>query len=139
MPTTPDKVLYTAHTHTISGRNGSGRSSDGALDVKLASPGSASQGTNPEQLFAVAWSACYMGAMGHAAKRRNLSLPADMSVDAEVDLGMAGDGYVLQARLTVSVPGLDRELVAALAQDAHQICPYSKATRGNIHVETHVA
>jgi Ohr subfamily peroxiredoxin len=132
-------VLYTAHTHTISGRNGTGRSSDGALDVKLASPGSNNPGTNPEQLFAVAWSACFMGAMGHAAKRRMLSLPADTSVDAEVDLGMIGDGYVLQARLKVRVPGLDRELVAALAEEAHGICPYSKATRGNIHVEIDVA
>ena len=130
----PDKVLYTAHTHTTSGREGTGRSSDGALDVKLSSPGSGKPGTNPEQLFAVGWSACFMGAMGIAAKNRKFTLPTDTSVDAEIDLATVGAGYVLQARLKVHVPGLDRELVAALAQEAHETCPYSKATRGNIHV-----
>ena len=130
----PDKVLYTASTHTTSGRDGTGRSSDGALDVKLSSPGSGKPGTNPEQLFAVGWSACFMGAMGLAAKRRKFPLPADASVDAEVDLATVGAGYVLQARLKVHVPGLDRELVSALAQEAHETCPYSKATRGNIGV-----
>ena len=134
-----DQVLYTAKTHTTGGRDGAGRSSDGAIDVKLSSPGSGKPGTNPEQLFAIGWSACFMGAMGLAAKRRKFPLPADTSVDAEVDLGMAGDGYVLQARLKVRVPGLDRELVAALAQEAHETCPYSKATRGNIHVQIDIA
>jgi osmotically inducible protein OsmC len=130
----PDQVLYTALTHTTSGRDGTGRSSDGALDVKLAPPGSGKPGTNPEQLFAVGWSACFMGAMGQAAKRRKFVLPVDTSVDAEVDLATVGTGYVLQARLKVHAPGLDRELVAALTQEAHETCPYSKATRGNIDV-----
>jgi Ohr subfamily peroxiredoxin len=138
MAAKPDKVLYTAHTHTISGRDGAGRSSDGELDVKLAPPGSGTPGTNPEQLFAVGWSACFMGAMGLAAKRRKVALPADTSVDAEVDLGQTGDGYLLAARLNVYVPRLDRALAIALAQDAHETCPYSKATRGNIDVVINV-
>jgi len=130
----PDQVLYTAFTRTSGGRDGTGRSSDGALDVTLSSPGSGKRGTNPEQLFAVGWSACFMGAMGLAAKRRKFPLPADTSIDAEVDLATIGTAYVLQARLKVHVPGLDRELVSALAQEAHETCPYSKATRGNIDV-----
>src|SRR6478609_7814830 len=104
----PDQVLYTAITHTTRGRDGTGRSSDGALDVKLSPPGSGKPGTNPEQLFAVGWSACFLGAMGLAAKRRKFPLPADTSVDAEVDLATVGAGYVLQTRLKVRVPGLDR-------------------------------
>jgi osmotically inducible protein OsmC len=130
-----DKVLYTGKTHTTGGRDGAGKSSDGALDVKLSSPGSGRPGTNPEQLFAVGWSACFMGAMGLAAKKRKVVLPADLAVDAEVDLGLAGDRYALRARLNVHAPGLDRDLVRALVDEAHQTCPYSKATRGNIDVE----
>ena len=129
-----DKVLYTAKTHTTGGRDGAGRSSDGALDVKLSSPGSKKPGTNPEQLFAIGWSACFMGAMGRAAKNRSVVLPADVAIDAEVDLGFAGEGFALRARLNVHAPGLDREVVEALVRDAHQICPYSNVTRGNIDV-----
>jgi len=131
-----DKVLYTGKTHTTSGgRDGSARSSDGRLDIQLSSPGSAGQGTNPEQLFAAGWSACFIGAMGLAAAKQKIALPADLSVNAEVDLGSGTGGYFLQARLEVSIPGLDREVAQGLVDAAHQTCPYSKATRNNIDVE----
>ena len=129
-----DKVLYTAKTHTTGGRDGTSRSSDGRLDVKLSSPGTAGSGTNPEQLFAAGWSACFEGAMGLAARKMKVTLPTDHAIDAEVDLGMTDGGYLLQARLNVSLPGLDREIAQALVDAAHQTCPYSKATRGNINV-----
>lgn len=129
------KVLYTGKTHTTSGgRDGTAQSSDGRLDIKLSSPGSAGAGTNPEQLFAAGWSACFIGAMGLAAGKLKIKLPADLSVDAEVDLCNADGAYFLQARLNVSVPGLDRDVVQALVDAAHETCPYSKATRGNIDV-----
>jgi len=130
-----DKVLYTGKTHTSGGRNGESRSSDGRLDIKLSPPGSAGAGTNPEQLFAAGWSACFIGAMGRAAGAQKVTLPVDVSVDAEVDLGTAGDAFFLQARLNVSLPGLDRATARAIVDAAHQLCPYSKATRGNIGVE----
>ncbi len=135
MITQIEKVLYTAKTHTTGGREGASRSSDGQLDVKLSPPGSNRAGTNPEQLFAAGWSACFEGAMGHAARAMKVKLPADLAVDAEVDLGTAGDQYFLQARLNVSLPGLDREVARAVVDAAHQTCPYSKLTRGNINVE----
>ncbi len=135
MITPIEKVLYTAKTHTTGGREGASRSSDGQLDVKLSPPGSNRAGTNPEQLFAAGWSACFEGAMGHAARAMKVKLPADLAVDAEVDLGTAGDQYFLQARLNVSLPGLDREVARAVVDAAHQTCPYSKLTRGNINVE----
>ncbi|MBN9522929.1 organic hydroperoxide resistance protein [bacterium] len=131
---TIDKVLYTAKTHTTGGRDGAARSSDGRLDVKLSSPGTAGTGTNPEQLFAAGWSACFMSAIGLAASQRKISLPPDRAIDAEVDLGTNDGGYLLRARLNVSLPGLDREAAHALVNAAHQLCPYSKATRGNIDV-----
>jgi Ohr subfamily peroxiredoxin len=134
-----DKVLYTARTHTTGGRDGTGKSSDGALDVKLSSPGSGKPGTNPEQLFAVGWSACFMGAMGKAAAKRNILLPAGVAVDAEVDLGLTGGDFFLRAHLKVHAPGLDRALAKVLVQEAHETCPYSKATRGNIDVVIDVA
>lgn len=130
----PEKIIYTARTHTIGGREGASRSSDGRLEVKLSSPGTSGVGTNPEQLFAAGWSACFEGAMGVAARNLKVMLPADAAIDAEVDLGMTGDAYLLQARLNVSVPGLDRETAQSIVDSAHQICPYSKATRGNIDV-----
>ena len=102
-----EKVLYTAKTHTTGGRDGASRSSDGRLDVKLSPPGAAGTGTNPEQLFAAGWSACFEGAMGLAARKMKVALPADLAIDAEVDLGMTDGGYFLQARLNVSLPGLD--------------------------------
>ncbi len=133
-----DKVLYTAHTHTTGGREGRGRSSDGALDLALSTPGSGKPGSNPEQLFAVGWSACFIGALAKAAAERQLKLPEGTAVDAEVDLGMGGAAYFLRARLRISLPGLAREVAEALVERAHQTCPYSKATRGNIDVSTEI-
>jgi lipoyl-dependent peroxiredoxin len=129
-----EKVLYTARTHTTGGRDGASRSSDGRLDVKLTSPGTVGGGTNPKHLFATDWSACFMSAMGLAAGKTKVALPADRAVDAEVDLGTTGGAYLLRARLNVSLPGLEREVALALVDAAHQTCPYSKATRGNIDV-----
>ncbi len=134
-----DKVLYTGRTYTVGGRDGSARSDDGQLEVKLSPPGSAHAGTNPEQLFAAGWSACFIGAMGLAAAKRKVRLPVDLAVDAEVDLGTTDGAYFLQARLTVSMPGMEPELARALVEEAHQTCPYSKATRGNINVELKLA
>jgi len=129
-----EKTLYTAHTHTTGGRDGAARSSDGRLDVKLSPPGSAGAGTNPEQLFAAGWSACFIGAMGLAARSQGVALPGDAAVDAEVDLGMNGEAYLLAARLKVSLPGVEAATARAIVDAAHQTCPYSKATRGNIDV-----
>src|SRR5262249_14492923 len=129
-----EKVLYTAKTHTTGGRDGAPRSPDGRLAVKLSSPGTAGGGTNPEQLFAAGWSACFMSAIGLAASQMKVTLPPDRAIDAEVELGTNGGGYLLRARLNVSLPGLDREVAQKVVDAAHQICPYSKATRGNIDV-----
>jgi osmotically inducible protein OsmC len=129
------KVVYTAKTHTTGGReNGASRSSDGRLDVKLSLPGSARIGTNPEQLFAAGWSACFESAIGLAARKRKITLPADLAIDAEVDLHLADGGYYLGTRLNVSLPGIEREVAQSLVEEADQLCPYSKATRGNIDV-----
>jgi lipoyl-dependent peroxiredoxin len=136
---TIEKVLYTGRTHTLSGREGSARSDDGRLDIKLSRPGSSGAGTNPEQLFAAGWSACFLGAITRAAQKMNLAVPKDASVDAEVDLGTGGDEFFLQARLLVNLPGVDRVTAQAVADAAHLICPYSKATRGNIGVTIAVA
>lgn len=133
--TTPlDKVIYTGKTHTTGGRDGSSQSSDGRLDVKLSGPGSSGPGTNPEQLLAAGWSACFLSAIGIAAGARKIKLPADSAVDTEIDLGQKADGYGLQARLNVSLPGIDAATARELVETAHQTCPYSKATRGNIGV-----
>lgn len=129
-----DKILYTGKTHTVGGREGRARSDDGHLDIALSPPGSGRPGTNPEQLFAAGWSACFEGAMTLAARRLRIPFPKDAAVDAEVDLGMIGEGYQLQARLTVSLPGLAPEQAQMLVDEAHRTCPYSKATRGNIGV-----
>ncbi|HEY5805239.1 MAG TPA: organic hydroperoxide resistance protein [Lysobacter sp.] len=134
MITQIDKVLYTAKTHTTGGRNGESQSSDGRLDIKLSSPGSSGVGTNPEQLFAAGWSACFIGAIGKAAADKKIKLPADLAVDTEIDLGQGAEGYALQARLNVSLPGLDPVVARELVETAHLTCPYSKATRGNINV-----
>lgn len=132
-----DKILYTGRTHTSGGRAGTARSSDGALDVALSPPGFGN-GTNPEQLFAAGWSACFLGAIGAVAGKLKVALPAERTVDAEVDLVMEGEQYGLRARLNVSLPGIDREIAEQLVAAAHQTCPYSKATRGNIPVEINV-
>ena len=129
-----EKVLYTGKTHTTGGRDGAARSSDNRLDIKLSSPGSSGAGTNPEQLFAAGWSACFIGAIGLAAAKAKIALPAGHAVDAEVDLGTTDGAYFLQARLNVSLPGLERDVAEELVNAAHQTCPYSKATRGNIDV-----
>jgi osmotically inducible protein OsmC len=129
------KVLYTAKTHTTGGREGASRTSDGRLDVKLSTPGAAGTGTNPEQLFAVGWSACFTSAIGLAARKIKVALPVATAVDAEIDLCMNDSGYFLRARLNVSLPGLEPEVAQALVDAADQACPYSKATRGNIDVE----
>jgi lipoyl-dependent peroxiredoxin len=132
--TKPEKILFTAKVHTTGGREGASHSSDGRLDIKLSPPGSAASGTNPEQLFAAGWSACFEGAMGLAARKMKIALPADTAIDAEVDLCLTNGAYFLQARLNVSVPGVERDVAQALVDAAHQTCPYSKATRGNIDV-----
>ena len=129
-----DKVLYTAKVHTTGGRDGAALSDDGRLDITLSPPSHAGAGTNPEQLFAAGWSACFIGAMGIAANKMKVALPEDRAINAEVDLGTSGGAFFLQARLNVSLPGLDREIAQALVDAAHQTCPYSKATRGNIDV-----
>ncbi|OPF65201.1 MULTISPECIES: organic hydroperoxide resistance protein [Hydrogenophaga] len=129
-----DKVLYTARTHTTGGRDGASRSDDGRLDVKHTPPGAPGNGTNPEQLFAAGYSACFIGAIKAVAGKMKLTVPADVAVDAEVDLGPVGQAYGIAARLTVHLPGMDRAQAQALVDAAHQVCPYSNATRGNIDV-----
>ena len=134
-----EKVLYTARVNTTGGRDGgSSRSDDGHLDIRHTAPGTPGTGTNPEQLFAAGWSACFEGAMGLAAKKMKVTLPPGLAIDAEVDLCLDAGAYSLQARLNISLPGLDRETAQALADAAHQTCPYSKATRGNIPVVIHL-
>lgn len=132
------KVLYTGKTHTTGGREGASQSSDDQLNIKLSSPGTSRPGTNPEQLFAAGWSACFMGAMGIAASKLGVKVPAETAVDAEVDLYLADGEYFLQARLNVSLPGIDPEVARKLTDAAHQTCPYSKATRGNIDVTINI-
>lgn len=128
-------TLYTGRTHTTGGRNGQSRSDDHRLDIKLSAPGSNGAGTNPEQLFAAGWSACFIGAMSRAAQEVGIALPRDAAVAAEVDLNSDTEqGYFLQARLNVSLPGLDPAVAQSVVERAHHLCPYSKATRGNIKV-----
>ena len=132
--TTLDKVLYTAKAHTTGGREGASRSDDGRLDVKLTSPGTGTTGTNPEQLFAAGYSACFIGAMKAVAGKMGTKLPDDLSVDAEVDLGTIPDAYGVAVRMAISLPGMDRAEAQKLVDAAHKVCPYSNATRGNIDV-----
>jgi lipoyl-dependent peroxiredoxin len=131
-----DSILYTAKVHTTGGRAGAARSSDGHLDVRLSRPATNGPGTNPEQLFAAGWSACFQSAMELVAKGMKLALPADMAIDAEVDLGPTEGAYGLAARLNVSLPGVDRETAQRLIEATHRLCPYSRATHGNIDVTT---
>lgn len=134
------KLLYTAKVHTVGGREGgTSKSSDGLLDIKISPPGGHGTGTNPEQLFAAGWSTCFDSAIGIAARRQKVALPADYSIDAEVDLNLVDGAYTLGARLNVNLPGLPRETAQALADEAHTLCPYSRATHGNIEVATIVA
>ena len=138
--TTPvEKVLYTAKAHTTGGRDGgASRTSDGRLDVKLSVPGTPGTGTNPEQLFAVGWSACYLSAIKIVAGKKKVRFTAEPAVDAEVDLYLTDGAYSLQARLNVSLPGVDHDVAQAIVEGAHQTCPYSKATHGNVNVVTTV-
>ncbi|HQR97906.1 MAG: organic hydroperoxide resistance protein [Pseudomonadota bacterium] len=134
MTTQLEKVLYTAHAHTTGGRDGKSKTDDGRLDVTLSSPGTAGTGTNPEQLFAAGYSACFIGAMKAVAGMKKIALPDDLSIDASVDLGKIPAGYGIAVRLDISLPGMDRTAAQALVDAAHQVCPYSNATRGNIDV-----
>ena len=140
MSITPiEKVIYTAKAHATGGRDGgASQTSDGRLDVKLSVPGHPGTGTNPEQLFAVGWSACFLSAIKIVAARMKVRLPAELAIDTDVDLGTTGGGYFLQARLNVHLPGIDPEIAQALVDGAHLECPYSKATHGNIIVVTTV-
>jgi lipoyl-dependent peroxiredoxin len=130
-----EKIVYTAKTHTTGGReSGASRSSDGNLDIRLSTPGSACFGTNPEQLFAAGWSAGLERAITQAARKRKITFPADLAIDAEVDLCRTDGGYLLRIRLNVSLPGIERGVAQALVDEAQQTCPYSRAARGNINV-----
>ena len=127
---------YTARVRTTGGRGGRSRSSDGRLDIQLSRPGVPGNGTNPEQLFAAGWSACFGSAIEHVARDLRIRLPADPTIDAEIDLNHDEGGYFLSARLAVSLPGLEHDTAQRLIEAAHQTCPYSKVTRGNIEVTT---
>ena len=142
MPTILDKVLYTARTHTTGGRDGRAVSDDGLLDVKLSPPkglGGAGGATNPEQLFAAGYSACYLSALKHVAGMKKVAIPADAVVDAKVDLGPIAQGFGLAVQMIIHLPGLDRAVAQDLVNTAHQVCPYSNATRGNIVVDLQLA
>ena len=135
MTTSLDKVLYTAHAHTVGGRDGASRTDDGHLDIKLTPPGQPGNGTNPEQLFAAGYAACFMGAMKAVSAKLKVAVPADAAIDSEVDLGPTSHGYGIAVRMKISLPGLDAEAAKQLVAAAHEVCPYSNATRGNIPVE----
>ncbi len=131
---TLDKVVYTARTHTNGGReNGHARSDDDHLDVRFTTPGKGG-GTNPEQLFAAGYSACFIGALKAVAARQHVQLPEAVGIDAEVDLGPVGQAFGIAVRMKISLPGMDRNQAEQLIGAAHEVCPYSNATRGNIPV-----
>lgn len=137
MVTKIEKVVYKAHATSTGGRDGSTRSSDGLLDVKLSAPkemGGAGGGVNPEQLFAAGYSACFIGAMKFVANQQKVTLPADTSIEASVDIGPIPAGFGIGVQLLVMVPGVDRTVAQDIVDKAHQVCPYSNATRGNIEV-----
>jgi osmotically inducible protein OsmC len=133
MSTAP-RTLYTGKVHVAGGREGAARSADGRLDIKLSTPGGPGTGSNPEQLLAAGWSACFEGAIAIAANQIKLVLPEAPSIDAEIDLNIDDDGYALAARLNVALPGLPRDTAQALVEAAHRTCPYSKALAGNIDI-----
>lgn len=132
-----DKVLYTAQAHTTGGREGSSRSSDGKLNIQLTAP--TGSGTNPEQLFASGYSACFLGAMKAVAARQKITLPEATAIDAEVDLGPVGDAFGIAVRMVIHLPGMDKTAAEKLVHDADLVCPYSNATRGNINKTLSVA
>jgi Ohr subfamily peroxiredoxin len=133
-----EKVLYRATATATGGRDGRARSSDGVLDAKLTTPrelgGGGGDGTNPEQLFAAGYSACFLGALKHVAAREKATLPADSSIEGTVGIGQIPNGFGIEVELRVSLPGLPREQAEALVRQAHVVCPYSNATRNNIDV-----
>jgi osmotically inducible protein OsmC len=133
-----EKVLYTAHATSTGGRDGTSKSDDGVLDLKLTVPkglgGAGSTGTNPEQLFAAGYSACFIGAMKHVAMMQKIPLPADTSISADVGIGPIPQGFGIEVALHVKIPGMDKAAAKKLVDAAHQVCPYSNATRGNIEV-----
>lgn len=135
MPTSLDKVLYTAKAHTTGGRDGQSRTDDGRLEVKLSPPGTPGNGTNPEQLFAAGYAACFIGAIKAVAGKMKITVPAETAIDSEVDLGPTSLGYGIAVRLNISLPGLERTQAQQLVDAAHQVCPYSNATRNNIDVK----
>lgn len=128
-------LVYTGRVHTTGGREGAARSDDDRLNVALTTPGGAGEGTNPEQLLAAGWSGCFLSAIQIAAREAKIAIPDGLAVDAEIDLGSNENGYLLGARLNVSLPGIDPATARMLVDRAHQTCPYSKATRHNIDVE----
>ncbi len=138
-----EKVLYRANARATGGRDGRGASSDGHLDVKLTTPkelgGAGGEGTNPEQLFAVGYSACFLGAMKFVAGRDKLPMPADTSVNGTVGIGKQGNGFGIEVDLVISLPGVERAVAETLVERAHLVCPYSNATRNNIDVRLSVA
>jgi Ohr subfamily peroxiredoxin len=129
-----DKVLYTARTHTTGGRDGASKSDDGRLVVTHTPPGAPGNGTNPEQLFAAGYSACFMGAMKFVAGTQKKVVPADASITADVGIGPIPAGFGIQVAMQISVPGWPKADTQALVDAAHKVCPYSNATRGNIDV-----
>ena len=138
----PEKILYTAHATSTGGRAGTSKSDDGMLDVKLTTPkglgGDGAPGTNPEQLFAAGYSACFLGAMKAVARAQKVALPAETSINADVGIGPIAKGFGIQVALHVNVPGMDKAEAEKLVEAAHQVCPYSNATRGNIEVALNV-
>ena len=133
-----DKVLYTAHSTSTGGRTGTSRSSDGVLDLTLTTPkelgGAGGTGTNPEQLFAAGYSACFIGALKAVAGKQKIKLPDDVSITADVGIGPIPAGFGIQVAMAITIPGFERAAAQALVDAAHQVCPYSNATRGNIEV-----
>ena len=132
-----EKVVYTAHATSTGGRDGGSKTDDGKLQVKLAVPkemGGNGDGTNPEQLFAAGYSACFIGAMKAVGGKMKLSVPADTSITADVGIGPIPAGFSIQVTLNITIPGMEKAQAEALVAAAHQVCPYSNATRGNIDV-----
>jgi osmotically inducible protein OsmC len=138
----PDQVLYTAQASATGGRTGIARSSDGALDVQLSTPkalgGAGGEGTNPEQLFAAGYSACFLGAMGFVAGQQKIKLPAATTVNGQVGIGPCAGGFAITVALEVHIPEMALADAEALVAKAHQVCPYSNATRGNVDVQLSV-
>ena len=138
----PETILYTAHATSTGGRSGTSKSHDGVLQVTLTTPkelgGDGAAGTNPEQLFAAGYSACFLGALKHVAMLQKITLPADTSIDAQVGIGAIPAGFGIKVAMTVSIPGMERAAAEKLVDTAHGVCPYSNATRGNIDVDLSV-